>query len=124
MLAGWPPRRSLSLPRSPIPASVVRNPRMSLATRLIILLVVPFTVCVAGFGLNTVRLRQALMLSEAEREIRNEAMSLQPTFDAVLREQSHVEPSRLADEIASAADRILGVLLFDPHGQLVGASRT
>jgi signal transduction histidine kinase len=97
---------------------------MSLATRLIILLVVPFAISVSAFGMNSVRLRRALMLSEAEREIRNDAMSLQLTFGAILRERGSDRSQRMVDDISNAADRILGVALFDAAGAWAGASRS
>ena len=97
---------------------------MSLATRLIILLVVPFTLCVTAFGMSSIRLRRALMLSEAEREIRDDGTALQLTFDAVLREQQPAQYSPFAEDLAKAADRILGVLFFDGNGNLLGASRS
>jgi signal transduction histidine kinase len=97
---------------------------MSLATRLIIWLVVPFTLCVTAFGVSSIRLRRALMLSEAEREIRDAGTALQLTFDAVLRAQDPAQFSPFAEDLAKAADRILGVLFFDGNGNLLGASRS
>jgi len=97
---------------------------MSLATRLIILLVVPFALCVTVFGMNTIRLRRALMLSEAEREIRDDGTALQLTFDTVLHERRPSQFSPFAEDLSKAADRILGVLFFDGKGDLLGASRT
>ena len=97
---------------------------MTLATRLIILLVVPFTLCVTVFGMSTIRLRRALMLSEAEREIRDDGTALQLTFDTVLREQNPAQFSHFAEDLSKAADRILGVLFFDANGNLLGASRS
>jgi signal transduction histidine kinase len=97
---------------------------MSLATRLVILLVVPLALCVTAFGMNTVRLRRALMFSEADRELRDAGTALQLTFDAVLRERGAATHSDLADDLTRAADRIQGVLFFGPNGELLGASRT
>ncbi|HMI89342.1 MAG TPA: HAMP domain-containing sensor histidine kinase [Polyangiaceae bacterium] len=97
---------------------------MSLATRLIILLVVPFALCVTAFGMSTIRLRRALMLSEAEREIRDDGTALQLTFDTVLHEQNPAQFSPFAEDLSKAADRILGVLFFDGNGNLLGASRS
>jgi signal transduction histidine kinase len=96
---------------------------MSLATRLIILLVVPFAVCVTAFGMSTIRLRRALMFSEAEREIRDDGTALQLTFDTVLRERDPAQIAPFAEDLSKAADRILGVLFFDANGDLLGASR-
>jgi signal transduction histidine kinase len=95
---------------------------MSLATRLIILLVVPFALCVTVFGMSTIRLRRALMLSEAEREIRDAGTALQLTFDTVLQERRPSQFSPFAEDLSKAADRVLGVLFFDGKGDLLGAS--
>jgi signal transduction histidine kinase len=97
--------------------------RMSLATRLIILLVVPFALCATAFSMSTIRLRRALMMSEAELEIRDDGTALQVAFDTVFRERNSTQLSPFAEDLSKAADRILGVLFFDAEGNLLGASR-
>jgi HAMP domain-containing protein len=97
---------------------------MSLATRLVILLVIPFVFCVTAFAISTVRLRRALMFSEADRELRDAGSTLQLTFHAVSREQGEDRYTKLAEDLTQAADRIQGVLFFDASGALLGASKT
>jgi signal transduction histidine kinase len=96
---------------------------MSLAPRLLAVLLLPIAICLVVFGLNTVRLRQQLMSEEAAREVRDHGTALQVTLDALLRDHRPVDLSTLVEDL-SRPDRVLGVLVFDREGTLIDASHS
>lgn len=96
---------------------------MSLASRLLVVLLLPIALCFSVFGFSTVRLRRQLMTAEAEQEIRDHGTALQVAFDAFLRDRDLTDVSQLTEDL-SRTDRILGVLVFDSADGLVEASRS
>ncbi len=94
---------------------------MSVAGRLIIVLILPIAVCFGAFSAGIVHSRRTLMLSEAEQEIRDHGTALQPAFDAFLMDHDLVGLSALTEDL-SQADRILGVLIFDEAGNRISAT--
>ena len=94
---------------------------MSIAPRLFVILLLPISIGLAGFGLTTVRLRRQLMTEEAAREVRDNGIALQVTLDTLMRDRKNPELSNLVEDL-SRPDRILGVLVFDRAGKLLDAS--
>src|SRR4051812_7038690 len=96
---------------------------MSLATRLMVVLLIPIALCFFAYGYLNVRLRRAEMLGEATREVRDHGTALEVALDAFLRDRSLPDMAELTEDL-ERADRILGVMIFDDTDRPVQASRS
>lgn len=96
---------------------------ISLAPRLIVMLLVPIVACFAAFGFITVELRRRAMMDEADHEARDHGTTLQVALDEFLRDHRIAEMDELTEAL-SRGERIVGVLVFDRFDQLATGSGT
>lgn len=95
---------------------------MNLATRIAASVLIPMMLCILAYGVVNVRLRRVEMTEDARRELRDHATTLSASLGAALRDHQIEDIGELVDDL-SQADRVLGVVIFDEHDQLVRASQ-
>lgn len=96
---------------------------MTLTQKIWLLVTIPFVVAILAYLTATRPFRRELLLTEASRDARDDVVVLQTAIDRGLVD----EAERVADLVAlteaiAQAERVVGVAVFAPTGELLAAS--
>jgi signal transduction histidine kinase len=93
-----------------------------LAQRVWILLTVPVVLCLTIYGVVGARFHRAELVAEAENEVRETATALGTAMSLLPPDIESAELHAFAERLTRDT-RVLGIGIYDPHGQWIGGSR-